>query len=208
MFQEHYRTRHAALVSRLSGVVRYTQSHTLLSGYRKREPLYDGVDEVWVKNTDVLRSHVDTAELAAINANAAEFIHLPSVGTIIVDDHLIKGGAVPEGALKNMEFVRHRADLSIPAFQKHWREIHGPMAAAIPVIERYVQSHVRGSAYDSGISPAYDGVAITWFRNIGEMRVSAESPEYRSIREDELNFLSPGTLPFIITREESIISKA
>ena len=206
MFQEHYRTRHAALVSRLPGVVRYTQSRTLLSGYRKREPLYDGVDEVWVENTNVLRSHVDTADLAAINANATEFIDLPSVRMIIVDDHLIKGGAVPERAVKNMEFVRHRADLSILDFQKHWREVHGPMASAISVVERYVQSHVRGSAYESGINPPYDGVAITWFRNMGDMRVSAESPEYRSIREDEPNFLSPGRLPFIITSEESIFS--
>ena len=45
-FQEYWRTKHAYVVVTLPGIQRYVQSHTLLSGYRKREPVYDGVAEV------------------------------------------------------------------------------------------------------------------------------------------------------------------
>src|SRR5947208_338958 len=46
-FQQYWRTRHPEAVLGLPGIRRYVQSHTLLSGYRTREPVYDGVAELW-----------------------------------------------------------------------------------------------------------------------------------------------------------------
>ena len=45
-FQECWRTRHAEVVSGLPGIRRYVQSHTLLAGYRKGAPAFDGVAAV------------------------------------------------------------------------------------------------------------------------------------------------------------------
>jgi EthD domain-containing protein len=36
-FQGYWRARHPGVVTRLPGIVRYVQSHTLISGYRKGE---------------------------------------------------------------------------------------------------------------------------------------------------------------------------
>src|SRR2546422_565680 len=44
-FRRCWLTTHAELVRRVAGLRRYVQSHTLDSGYRKHEPLYDGVAE-------------------------------------------------------------------------------------------------------------------------------------------------------------------
>ena len=42
-FQAYWRTSHADIVVKLPGIRRYVQSHTILSGYRKGEPVYDGM---------------------------------------------------------------------------------------------------------------------------------------------------------------------
>ena len=203
-FQEYWRTNHAEVVTKLPGIQRYVQSHTLLGGYRKGEPAYDGVAEVWAEDTQALRAQGDTPEYAAVREDEPNFIDLSSMGSIITEEHTIKDGEIPLNAVKNMEFVTHRPDLSIEAFQKHWREVHGPLGASIPVVQRYVQSHTRLSAYKAGKTPVYDGIAITWFDDTQAMRTSAGSPEYEATRADEENFIE-GTLPFIITREHVIV---
>jgi uncharacterized protein (TIGR02118 family) len=203
-FQEHWRTRHAEVVAKLPGLRRYVQSHTLPSGYRKGEPAWDGIAELWFDDTDALRALRGTAEQAAVDADEARFLERGAMKMLFTDDHVIKEGPVPRDGVKNIEFLHHRPDLTIDAFQRYWRETHGPIAAKIPQIRRYVQSHVRVSAYGGGRTPAYDGLAITWFDDTNAMRASATTPEYKRTRADEPNFLA-ADLPFIITREIVVV---
>lgn len=179
-FQEHWRTGHATVVSKLPGLRRYVQSHTLPSGYRKGEPVWDGIAELWFDDTD------------------ARFLDRGAMKL------LFKDGPIPPNGVKNVEFVHHRPDLTIDAFQQYWRQTHGPIAAKIPQIRRYVQSHVRASAYAGGRTPAYDGLAITWWDDTNAMRAAATTPQYRTTRADEPNFLAPEPR-FIITREIVVV---
>ena len=203
-FQEYWRTKHPEVVTKLAGLRRYVQSHTLLSGYRKGEPACDGIAELWFESSDALRALRGTPEQAAVDADEERFLDRSATKVLMVDDHVIKDGPVPNGAVKNVELIHHRPDLAIDAFQRYWREVHGPIAAKIPQIRRYVQSHVRASAYAGGRTPAYDGFAITWFDDTAAMRAAATTDEYRKTRADEPNFLA-GDLPFIITREIVIV---
>ena len=93
--------------------------------------------------------------------------------------------------------------MSPEAFQKHWREIHGPLAAKIPQVRRYVQCHVRLSAYRDGRQPIDDGVALTWFDSTDSAR--EKSPELRDIRRDEPNLIELHPENMIITKEHIII---
>jgi uncharacterized protein (TIGR02118 family) len=205
-FQAYWRTTHAEIVAQLPGLRKYVQSHTLLSGYRKGEPVYDGIAEVWFDDTQAMRAVAQTSQYAAVRADEPNFIDLSTMGSIITEEHVIKDGPIPADGVKNVEFVTHKPGMSIAAFQQHWREIHGPLGAAIPVVRRYVQSHTRRSIYDSGRTPLYDGVALTWFDDTQAMRVSATTPEYARTRADEANFIAPGKIPFIITREHVIVA--
>ena len=90
-------------------------------------------------------------------------------------------------------------------FQRYWKDVHGPLAATIPVIRRYVQSHARASAYERGRTPPYDGLAITWFDDTAAMRASAATPEYARTRADEPNFIAPGDVAVILTTEHVIL---
>lgn len=204
-FQAYWRTAHAEAVVRLPGVRRYVQSPTLASAYKKAEPVHDGIAELWFDDTGAMRALAGTAEYAAVQADEANFIDRATMGLILTEDHVIKEGPVPTGGVKNIQFLTHQPGMSIDAFQRYWREVHGPLAAAIPMIRRYVQSHTRRSAYEGGRTPRYDGVALTWFDDTQAMRASVTTPEYARVREDEGNYITPAP-PFIITREHVLIA--
>ena len=204
-FQAYWRASHPAAVVRLPGVRRYVQSHTLLAGYRKGEPIYDGIAELWFEDTQAMAALRGTKEIAAVEADEAVFIDRGTMRLILAEEHVIKDGPAPSGGAKNVEFVTRKPGLGVPDFQRYWLEIHGPLAAQIPMIRRYVQSHTRAAAYERGRIPAYDGVAITWFDDTRAMRASAATAQYARVRADEPNFIAPGDAPFIITTEHVIV---
>jgi uncharacterized protein (TIGR02118 family) len=82
-------------------------------------------------------------------------------------------------------------------FDRYWAQVHGPLAAEIPTIRRYVQAHLAPAA--QGTAP-YDGLAITWFDDVAAMRAGAATEAYARTRADEANFLAD-ELPFVITSE-------
>lgn len=203
-FEQHWRNQHAALVSRLPGLRRYVQSQTLRSGYRKQQPACDGVAELLFDDTSALRALQDSPELAAVLADERNFIDARSRLEIVTDDVVIKDGAIPADAVKNIELVTKRPDLTPEAFHAHWIKTHGPLGAAIPQVHRYVQSHTRAGAYRDGRQPVLDGVALTWFDDTDAMRAAALTAEYAHTRADEENFLTI-PLAFVITRERVIV---
>ena len=188
-FQEERRTAHAEVVLRLPGLRGYTQSHVLPSGYRKREPFCDVLDELWFDD----RTALERARATDALANAD--------GALVTTEHLIKDGRQHGRGVKNVELVVRRRDLPVEEFHRYWREHHGPLAARIAPIRRYVQSH---SIDDPG-TRAYDGIASTWFDDVDAMRVSATTDEYRLTREDEGNFVTP-PLSFVITEEHLFLA--
>lgn len=205
-FQTYWRTRHPEVVLRLPGVRRYVQSHTRPGGYRDgRVPAYDGIAEVWADDTDALRAMTRSPQYTAVQDDEGRFLDRGRMVVLVTEEHAVKDAPAPSGAVKSVEFVRRRPDLPVAEFQRYWREVHGPLAARIPVLRRYVQSHVRPSAYAAARAPAWDGVAITWFDSVEAMRQGAATLEYAATRADEPNFTS-GPLPVILTTEHVILA--
>ncbi len=205
-FGRYWRTQHAGIVTRLPGLRRYVQCHTIPSGYRNGEPIYDGVAEVWFDSTGVMRETSETAEYRAVRADELNFIDQSKIGFIIAEERVQKDGPVDPSMVHLVEFVRRKSGMEVEAFQAYWSGTHGPLSAKIPMIRRYVQSHVRPAAYRGGSQPLYDGVAEVWFDSTGAMRESAKTPEYRAVRADESNFIDTAhPFPFIITRDFAVL---
>ena len=204
-FQAYWRERHPEVVVRLPGIRRYVQSHTRPAGYRTGTPVWDGIAEVWFDDGRAMHALRGSPEMAAVEADEARFIDRAATRVIATDEHVIKNEPVPAGAAKNVELVTRKPGLAVAEFQRYWRDIHGPLAAQIPMIRRYVQSHTRASAYERGRTPAYDGVAITWFDDTQAMRASAGTAQYALVRADEPHFIAPGALPIIIATGHVIL---
>lgn len=116
-FQAYWRTDHADVVKHLPGLRRYHQSHALLGGYRKGDLIYDGIAEIWVDDVDALRAMADTPAYDAVLRDEENFIDRPKMAMILTQEHIIKDGVVPSGALKNVEFVPRKRGMEIAAFQ-------------------------------------------------------------------------------------------
>jgi uncharacterized protein (TIGR02118 family) len=204
-FQQYWRTTHAELVKKVPELRKYVQCHTLLSGYRKGEPVYDGVAELWYDNTDTMRRIADLAESRVALADDENFLDMSKMTFILTQEHGQKEGPTNSSMVKLVEFVSRRPGMEVEAFQEYWRTVHGPLAAKIPMIRHYVQCHTRLSAYRAGRQPLYDGVAEVWFDSTEAMRQSEKTPEYAVVRADEPNFIDGSKLRFIITKEYEML---
>jgi uncharacterized protein (TIGR02118 family) len=207
-FQQYWLTRHPVVVTRLPGVRRYVQSHALASSYRKGEPPWDGIAEVWADDTDALRAMTRSAANADVQADEAQFIDRSTMGILVTEDHLLVEGAPGPDAVKAIEFLNRRPGASVDDFQRHWRERHGAILATIPGLRRCVLSATRCAAYAAGRAPTYDGASLMWFESPEALRAAAGSPAYAATVADRASFLAPGSPPFIVTREHVIAGGA
>lgn len=199
-FHQRWLELHGPVRAALPGLRRYVQSHTLLKGYARGELLFDGIHEMWFDDKDAFEATRASAAWRAAEKDAALFADSSRTVLMTADVHIIKDGAVPENAVKNIEFVNRRPGMELDRFRAYWVDVHGPLAATIPPLRRYEQNHLTRDSYDAG-EPAYDGLAITWFESTDAMKEGTKTPEYTKTRADEPNFLPDGHLPIIITRE-------
>lgn len=203
-FQSHWRNRHAPLVAELQGLQGYVQSHALPQGYAKGELLFDGISEEWFADARAYaEARASRAWGEALGGEAA-FLDPRRTVRMPVDVYVIKSDPVPPSPVKSIEFVNRRPGMELGAFQRYWRDVHGPLAARIPVLRRYEQNHLCLSEYTQSSKPPYDGLAITWFASTADMKRGTGTPEYIQTRADEAAFLPDGHLPIIIAREHVV----
>lgn len=176
---------------------RYVQSQTLPQGYAKGELLFDAVEEFWCGSDDVI-DLFQQLEREASGGQIKSLLDTSRTVLFVAEPHIVKNKAVPDCAVKNIEFVNRRSGMEQERFHRYWKDVHGPLGSQIESILKYEQNH---TVRLSGRAPVYDGLAITWFASTAAMREGAKSEEYRLTREDEPNFLPDGHLPIIITRE-------
>jgi uncharacterized protein (TIGR02118 family) len=174
-----------------------TRALTLAGAYRRGEPVCDAIDELAFD--DEASAARCLADPGFRRAWASDLLSPAPVACLTVEEHVAKPGPVPASFVKNYELVTKRPDMDRAEFDRYWAQVHGPLAATIPTIRRYVQAHLSPGTRAAGESP-YDGLAITWFDDVAAMRAGAATEAYARTRADEPNFLA-GELPFVITTE-------
>lgn len=102
--------------------------------------------------------------------------------------------------LKQVTIFKKRPDLSVDAFEAHWRTRHAEVVCELPGLKRYVQNHTGGEGGDR-----VDGIAEVWFDDIDAMRANAGHPALDAIRADERNFIDVDTMEAIIAEPETVI---
>lgn len=181
-----------------------TQALTLAGAYRRGEPACDVIDELAFDDEASIARCL--ADAAFGRAWASPLLDPASVACLVVEEHVAKPGPVPASFVKNYELVTKRPDLDRAEFDRYWAQVHGPLAATIPTIRRYVQAHLSPGTRETRAAP-YDGLAITWFDDVAAMRAGAATEAYVKTRADEANFLA-GELPFVVTTERTTFPQA
>jgi uncharacterized protein (TIGR02118 family) len=92
------------------------------------------------------------------------------------------------------------------AFVRHWLDIHGPLAHAVPGIRRYVQSHITGTRTRPDIPETnvdIDGIAELWYDDQEAMQRAGASPEMNALTDDGALFI--GQIKTYVIEERQII---
>ena len=101
-------------------------------------------------------------------------------------------------------FVLHkRSDLGTDEFQRYWKETHGPIAAKLPGLRKYVQNHVLPDPSQG--EPPYDGIAELQFDSREAFEAAMASPEGQATIADVQNFVEPNKLYAGAVEEVTVI---
>jgi uncharacterized protein (TIGR02118 family) len=85
-------------------------------------------------------------------------------------------------------------------FRRYLRDVHGPMAEAIPGLRRYVQNHVADDP--TRANPGWDAVIELWWDDLHTMEMGWASPEGRRSTADLEAFADLGRTTWSIVDEQ------
>lgn len=101
-------------------------------------------------------------------------------------------------------FVLHRKPgMDSQAFRDYWLNVHGPIAAKIPGMRRYVQSHALPDA--NGQPTVIDGLAELHFDSAEALQAGLASAEGQATLADIPNFLDGSRIGMIVVEDHQII---
>src|SRR5262249_13044671 len=152
-------------------------------------PAFDGMATMWFNSTEERRiGNMKPPAQIAIN-DQANFTEMSARRFLLTKEVVQKEGDAPPGAVHLIALITRKPDLSVDQFQTYWREHHGPLAAKVPEMRRYVQDHPMPELYGSRNQPLCDGVAEAWFDSLADLQRSTETPQVKAVRADEPNFM-------------------
>ncbi len=101
--------------------------------------------------------------------------------------------------------LARKPGLSHDDFERHWRDVHGPLIASTPDVSRHVvayEQHPRTHAPGrfTGAS-GFDGVAVMTFESHDAFDAFMAEPTYAPIREDERRFIDLERMVVLVVDE-------
>jgi uncharacterized protein (TIGR02118 family) len=104
---------------------------------------------------------------------------------------------------KVLILFRKRSDLGMGEFQRYWRETHGPIAAKLPELRRYIQDHVI--ADPSQDDRPHDAVAELWFDSAEAFHAAMSSPVGQATLADAATFADMDSVRILLTEEVTVV---
>ena len=74
---------HTSIVSKIPGLTRWVQNHVISA---PRDPVCDGVGELWFDSDEALHTALASQEMAAAVEDARNFLDLDKTGLVIVEE--------------------------------------------------------------------------------------------------------------------------
>ena len=108
--------------------------------------------------------------------------------------------------IKILGLLTRKDGISHAEFERHWFDVHGPLALAVPGIRRYVQSHITGTRSRPDIPETeveVDGIAELWYDDMESFQRAAASPEMKALTDDGALFI--GKIKTYVIEERQII---
>ena len=165
-FLRHWKEIHGPLAAKMiPGRRRYIQCHPIkIPGV---EVEMDGIAEFWWENLQSYQNYITwrkSNDAKPLVEDEKNFIDMSGMVRIFVEENIIVEGE--SLMMKSFHMLKKKAGLTREEFLRHWKEIHGPLAAKmIPGRRKYIQCHPI-SAKVQGVEFEMDGIAEFWWENL------------------------------------------
>lgn len=94
--------------------------------------------------------------------------------------------------IDRLVFLERKSGLSVNAFQRHWRDVHGPIAAEIPGLRSYIQCDLAPDLQATGNrlgSLTVDGIAFLSFDDLPAIKAAFTPAVIAALMDDEKAFV-------------------
>lgn len=103
---------------------------------------------------------------------------------------------------KTMFFLYRRPDLTVEDFRRYSDNVHVPLVAKVPLIDRYMVNHCMLNP--AGTPGACDAVAELWFASSDVFQEALGSPEGAAALSDQANYLDMDRTYVLFVEEQSV----
>jgi uncharacterized protein (TIGR02118 family) len=106
--------------------------------------------------------------------------------------------------IKSMTLIVRKEGMSREDFERHWRDVHAPLAKSVPGISRYIQWHIQGGhpRQEHGIGVQIDGIAEVWYDDQAALERAWASDEMQALAHDRALFI--GQASTLLVSDESV----
>ena len=108
--------------------------------------------------------------------------------------------------IKTVGLLTRKGGWTHAQFMKHWVEVHGPLARAVPGLRRYVQNHIKDERRRPDIEATdveIDGIAELWFDDQAALDTAARTPEMKALHADGALFI--GRIKSYVVEEKVVV---
>jgi hypothetical protein len=173
--RRHWQEVHGPLAAKAGGLERYVQNHVVEDlgagrGAAQDELRVDGYSIGWFGDEAGFAETTRSPEWQELRADGLELFDYDAMWgrSAVLEEHVIKEG--PEGPFKVAWVVSFHPGQSAAEREetrRHWLEIHGPIAAEAPGLDRYVQNHAVAGVGADGVTGTdglvFGGISEGWY---------------------------------------------
>lgn len=175
--RRHWKEIHGPLAANADGLERYVQNHVVETlpagrGTAQEELVVDGYSVGWFDDEAAFEATTASSEWQELRADGQTLFDYDGMWgrSAVLEEVVIKEGS--EGPFKVVWVVSFHPGSSKEQREetrRHWREIHGPIAAEAPGLDRYIQNHaVAGIGADGLTDPdtlVFGGFSEGWYES-------------------------------------------
>ena len=197
--QRYWAEVHGKLVANNAQILRYHHYFSLPEAYENDpKPTFIGISMFWRENP--LPSGPPPDLTTTWNPFWADDTQLFDRTTrwpiddqhadILGEEKVVIDGPSGGSMVNAIIMVCRKPGLDHRDFFQHWTEVHGPLAAKLPGLRKYIQCHAVLEGFTRGGS-THDGWSEFWFDDYASFKRAVASPEWAAMEADGATLFAP-----------------
>ncbi|HEX5368959.1 MAG TPA: EthD family reductase [Dehalococcoidia bacterium] len=196
--QHYWAESHGKLVANSAALLRYHHYFSLPEAYEADpKPTFIGISMFWRENHLAPPQPPDPNAFFPVRGDdehvfdrSARWPIDDQHADILGEEHVIIDGATKASMVNAIFMVVRKPGLDHRDFFDHWLNVHGPLAAQLPGLRRYIQCPVVLESFARGTS-THDGWSEFWFDDFWSFQHATESPEWAAMEADGATLFCP-----------------